>query len=163
VIFHPWFNGSISPDGDEHMRGGFLNLSNITSRSHLMRAVFEGLSMNWRWLREPAEKLSGRKFHYWRLTGGGALSDVWSQIMADVVGIPMHRQFNPRIHNVLGMGLLAFTRLGKLKVEDIPAMVKFDRVFDPDPKNRAVYDDMYGHFSAAREKLRPVLHTMNKA
>jgi len=147
----------------EYMRGGFLNLSNITSRSHLMRAVFEGLSMNWRWLREPAEKLSGRKFQYWRLTGGGALSDFWSQIMADVVGIPMHRQANPRIHNVLGMGLLAFSRLGKVKVEDIPAMVKFDRIFEPDPKNRAIYDEMYGHFSVAREKIRPVLHAMNKS
>jgi xylulokinase len=162
VIFHPWFNGSISPDGDEYMRGGLLNISNTTSRSHLMRAVFEGLSMNWRWLREPAEKLSGRKFQYWRLTGGGALSDVWAQIMADVVGIPMHRQVNPRIHNVVGMGLLAFSRLGKIKVEDIPAMVKFDRVFEPNPKNRAVYDELYGHFSASREKLRPVLHVMNK-
>jgi xylulokinase len=163
VLFHPWFNGSLSPDGDEFLRGGFLNLSNSTSRSHLMRAVFEGISMTWRWLRDPAEKLSKRTFHYWRLTGGGALSDVWSQIMADVVGIPMHRQANPRIHNVIGMGLLAFTRLGKLKVEDIPAMIKFDRIFEPNLKHGAVYDEMFGHYSAAREKLRPVLHLMNKS
>jgi xylulokinase len=163
VLFHPWFNGSVSPGQDEYLRGAFLNISNSVSRSHLMRAVFEGISMNWRWLREPAEKLSGRKFAYWRLTGGGALSDVWAQIMADVVGIPMHRQANPRIHNVVGMGLLAFSRLGKIKVEDIPAMIKFDRVFEPDPKNRAIYDEMYGHFSVAREKIRPVLHAMNKS
>ena len=50
--------------------------------------------------------------------GGGALSDFWAQIMADVVGIPMHRQANPRIHNVLGMGLLAFSRLGKIATVD---------------------------------------------
>ena len=137
VIFLPWFNGSISPGQDEYLRGGFLNLSHSTGRCHLVRAVFEGLSMNWRWLREPAEKLSGRKFQYWRLTGGGALSNVWAQIMADVVGIPMHRQANPRIHNVLGMGLLAFNRLGKLKLEDMPGMIKFDRVFEPDPTEPA--------------------------
>jgi xylulokinase len=75
----------------------------------------------------------------------------------------MHRQVNPRIHNVVGMGLLAFTRLGKLKVEDIPGMVEFDRIFEPEPKNRAVYDDLYGYYTAAREKLRPVMHAMNKA
>ncbi len=163
VLFLPWFNGSISPGQDEFLRGGFLNLSHSTSRAHLMRAVFEGLSMNWRWLRAPAEKLAGRTFKYWRLTGGGALSDVWAQIMADVVGIPMHRQANPRIHNVVGMGLLAFSRLGQVKVEDIPAMIKFDRVFEPDPKNRAVYDHMYAQFTAAREKTRPVFHALNKA
>lgn len=162
VVFHNWFNGSLSPGQDEYLRGSFLNLSNSTSRSHLMRAVFEGISMNWRWLREPAEKFSKRTFHYWRLTGGGALSDVWAQIMADVVGIPMHRQANPRNHNVVGMGLLAFTRLGKLKVEDIPGMVKFDRIFEPDLKNRAVYDDLYGYYTTARERIRPVLHAMNK-
>ena len=162
VLFLPWFNGSGSPGQDEYLRGGFLNISHSTSRAHLVRAVFEGLAMNWRWLRGSAEKFSGRTFQYWRLTGGGALSDVWAQIMADVVGIPMHRQANPRIHNVLGMGLLAFSRLGKIKVEDIPAMVKFDRIFEPNPKNRAVYDEMYGHFSVAREKIRPVLHAMNK-
>ena len=100
--------------------------------------------MNWRWLREPAEKLAGRTFNYWRLTGGGALSDVWAQIMADMVGIPMHRQANPRIHNVIGMGLLAFSRLGKLDLADIPAMIKFDRIFEPDPKNQPVYDRLYG-------------------
>ncbi len=64
--------------------------------------------MNWRWLREPAEKLLGRKFNYWRLTGGGALSDVWCQIMADVVGIPMHRQADPRNQQCDRHGLAGF-------------------------------------------------------
>jgi len=161
ILFLPWFNGSISPGQDEYLRGGFLNLSHSTGRAHLMRAVFEGLAMNWRWLRTPAEKLAGRTFKYWRLTGGGSLSDVWAQIMADVVGIPMHRQSNPRIHNVVGMGLLAFSRLGMVNLEDIPGMIKFDRVFDPDPKNQAVYDRMYAQFTAAREKNRPVFHALN--
>ena len=137
VIFLPWFNGSFSPGEDQYMRGGFLNLSHKTSRAHLARAVFEGLAMNWRWLRGPSEKLIGRPFQYWRLTGGGALSDVWSQIMADVVGLPMHRQADPRNSNVIGMGLLAFNRLGMVKLEDIPDMIKFDRIFEPDPKNQA--------------------------
>ncbi|HET6847105.1 MAG TPA: FGGY-family carbohydrate kinase, partial [Anaerolineales bacterium] len=163
VLFLPWFNGSISPGQDEYLRGGFLNLSHSTGRAHLVRAVFEGLAMNWRWLREPAEKLAGRKFQYWRLTGGGALSNIWAQTMADVVGIPMHRQANPRIHNVLGMGFLAFQRLGKLNLEDVPGMIQFDRVFEPDPKNKEIYDRLYAQFTAAREKIRPVFHALNKS
>jgi len=162
VLFLPWFNGSISPGGDEYLRGGFLNLSHRTSRAHLMRAVFEGLAMNWRWLRGPAEKLAGRTFQYWRLTGGGALSDVWAQIMADVVGLPMHRQANPRNNNVIGMGLLAFNRLGLVKLEDIPNMIKFDRIFEPDPKNRATYDRMFKQFLSAKDKIKPVFHALNR-
>lgn len=162
VLFLPWFNGSLSPNQDEHLRGGFLNLSHSTSRSHLIRAVFEGLAMNWRWLRTYAEKLASRRFKYWRLSGGGALSDVWAQIMADVVGIPMHRQANPRLINVIGMGLLAWSRLGLVELEDVPGMTKFDRVFEPNPKNQAVYDHMYAQFSAARERNRPIFHALNK-
>lgn len=162
VLFLPWFNGSISPGQDEYLRGGFLNLSHNTKRAHLMRAVFEGLAMNWRWLRGPVEKLSGRTFQYWRLTGGGALSDVWAQIMADVVGIPMHRQTNPRAHNLIGMGLLAFNRLGLVKLEDIPEMIKFDRVFEPEPKNRSIYDRMFTQFLAAKDRIRPVFKKLNQ-
>ncbi|HEY5982604.1 MAG TPA: FGGY-family carbohydrate kinase [Anaerolineales bacterium] len=162
VLFLPWFNGSISPGQDQYLRGGFLNMSHSIGRGHLVRAVFEGLSMNWRWLRGPAEKLAGRKFEYWRLTGGGALSNVWAQIMADVVGIPMHRQANPRHGNVIGMGLLAFSRLGKLNLQDIPAMIQFDRIFEPQEQNRSRYDGMYAQWSAAREKIRPVMHALNK-
>ena len=162
VIFLPWFNGSFSPGEDQYMRGGFLNLSHKTSRAHLTRAVFEGLAMNWRWLRGPSEKLIGRPFQYWRLTGGGALSDVWSQIMADVVGLPMHRQADPRNNNVIGIALLAFQRLELVKLEEIPNLIRFDRVFEPDPHNRAVYDRMFAQFMTARKNIKPVFHALNK-
>jgi len=163
VIFLPWFNGIFAPGEDPDMRGGFLNLSPKTSRAHLTRAVFEGIAMNWRWLRGPAEKLIGKPFEYWRLTGGGALSDLWSQIMADVVGLPMHRQADPRNNNVIGMGLLAFNRLGLVNLEDIPNMIKFDRVFEPDPKNRPIYDRMFAQFISSKNKIRPVFHALNKS
>ena len=163
VIFLPWFNGTFSPGEDRFMRGSFLNLSHNTSRAHLTRAVFEGLAMSWRWLRGPSEKLIGRPFKYWRLTGGGALSDLWSQIMADVVGLPMHRQADPRNSNVIGTALLAFNRLGLVKLEDIPKMIKFDRIFEPDLKNRAIYDHMFTQFMASKDRIRPVFHALNKS
>jgi xylulokinase len=162
VLFLPWFNGILSPGEDPLMRGGFLNLSPGTSRAHLTRAVFEGIAMNWRWLRRPAEKLVGKPFKFWRLTGGGALSDVWAQIMADVVGIPMHRQADPRNNNVIGMGLLAFNRLNMIRLDEIPHLVKFDRIFEPDPKNQVIYDEVFEQFLAAKDKVRPVIHALNK-
>ena len=163
VLFLPWFNGILSPGEDPYMRGGFVNLSHETTRAHLARAVFEGLAMNWRWLRGPTEKLIGKPFQFWRLTGGGALSDLWSQIMADVVGLPMHRQADPRNNNVIGMGLLAFNRLGLVNFEDIPNMIKFDRVFEPDPNNRLIYDRMFEQFMSCKDKVKPVMHALNKS
>jgi xylulokinase len=163
VIFLPWFNGAFSPGEDPLLRGGFLNISHRTTRAHLTRAVFEGLSMNWRWLRLPSEKLLGRKFTHWRLTGGGALSDVWCQIMADVVGLPMHRQADPRNSNVIGAAMLAFYRLGLAKLEDIPSKIKFDRIFEPNPKNKEIYDRIFTQFLASKDRIKPVFHALNKS
>lgn len=87
-----------------------------------------------------------------------AVTGMWS----DVVSLLMHRQANPRIHNVIGMGLLAFNRLGLVKVEDIPGMIKFDGVFEPDPKNRLIYDRMFTQFLAAKDRIRPIFHELNK-
>ena len=96
------------------------------------------------------------------MTGGG-LANPLAKIKADGIGSPMHRQSNPRLHNVVGTGLLAFSRLGRVKLVDIPSMIQFDRVFEPDAKNRAVNDHRYAQLTAAGEKTRPVFHALNKA
>ena len=112
LIFLPWFGGTLCPAEDPFARGGFLNLSHSTTRAHMTRSVLEGIAMNYRWLRDPAEKFIGHPMDHWRLSGGGALSEVWVQIMADVVGIPMHQLANPRLVNTTGAAFLAFNRLG---------------------------------------------------
>jgi xylulokinase len=162
VLFLPWLNGSYSPSEDPTARGGFINLSNKSTRAHMTRAVFEGIAMNWLWLRTPTEKMVGRKFESWRLTGGGALSDVWAQIMADVVGIPMRQQADSRTNNLLGVAFLAFNHLGLLALEDIPNLIKFKHVFEPQEKNRAVYDRMFKQFLAGFKNLKPITYALNK-
>jgi xylulokinase len=162
VLFLPWLNGSYAPSEDPTARGAFLNLSNKSNRAHMTRAVFEGIAMNWRWLRDPVEKLIGRKFDHWRLTGGGAVSDVWAQIMADIVGIPMHRQAEPRNNNIIGVAFLAFNHLGLLDLVDIPKRIKFSRIFEPQEKNRLVYDNLFKQFQAGFKNLKPITHALNK-
>jgi hypothetical protein len=41
-------------------------------------------------------------------------------------------------------------------------MIRFDRVFEPDPKTNAIYDRLFTQFTAARKKIRPVFHALNK-
>jgi len=59
--------------------------------------------------------------------------------------------------------MLAFSRLGRVKLEDIPTMIEFDRVIEPNPKNQVVYDRMYAQFAAAKDRNWPFFHAMNKA
>ena len=162
VLFLPWFNGSLAPIEDPYVRGGFLNLSNRTTRNHLARSLLEGITYNWRWLKEAAEAFTKRKFPLWRLTGGGALSDIWAQIMADVLGIPIHQQADPRNNTLLGMAFLAFNRLGLMSLDDVPHKVATARIYEPIPANSKVYDRIYPQFRASLKQLLPIFRTLNK-
>jgi len=163
LLFLPWFNGTLCPQEDAAMRGGFLNLSHTTRRTHMTRAVLEGIAYNWRWLLGPAQKFVGRRFPYLRLAGGGAQSDTWAQIMADVLNLPIHQQADPRNGNVLGMAFLTFLRLGRLTLEDIPGMVRIARVFEPRSENRDTYDRLFAQFMVCQKTLKPVFHALNRA
>ncbi|MGA0841268.1 MAG: hypothetical protein ACO3P1_15390, partial [Pseudomonadales bacterium] len=52
---------------------------------------------------EAVQQFNGRKFESLRLAGGGAQLDVWAQIMADVIGIPMLKLAEPRLANGLNV------------------------------------------------------------
>src|SRR4030042_2608842 len=155
VLFLPWFNsGALAPSGDRFLQGGFINLSNRTTRNHLARAVLEGIAYNWRWLKESAETFSRYKFPYWHLTGGGAISNIWAQIMADVIGIPMHQHENPSQNILTGMAFLAFNRLGLMSLDEIPNKVSIKRIFEPDRTNQEVYECMYTQFRKCAKQLK---------
>ncbi len=164
VLFLPWFNtGALSPTSDRFLRGGFINLTNHTSRNHLARAMLEGIAFNWRWLRESAEKFSKCKFPYWRVTGGGAASDIWVQIMADVIGIPMHQQENPSYATLLGIAFSAFNYMNLMPITEVASKVKTRQVFEPIPANQSVYDQLYIQFRQCHRQLKPVFHSLNKS
>src|SRR5262249_53062673 len=91
VIFAPWLSGERSPVSDEHLRASFLNISLATTRADLIRSVLEGVAYNSKWLLEATEKFAGQPLDGLRLLGGGAVSDLWCQIHADVIGRPIHQ------------------------------------------------------------------------
>jgi xylulokinase len=161
VLFLPWMGGSIAPTADSRMRGGFLNLSLHTTRSHMARAVLEGVAMNLRWMKAPVEKFAKRRFSHFVFYGGGAESDAWSQILADVLAIPVHQMSNPQYATCLGAGLLAFQRLGMLGFEDFAPLLPVHRVYAPNPANRQVYDEMSAQFVNAFKKTRPIFRALN--
>jgi xylulokinase len=161
VIFLPWLNGSIVPSENPNVRGGFMNLSLSTTRSHLTRAVMEGIAYNNRWTRGPAEKFIGRPIEKFRFSGGGALSDVWSQIHADVLGVPIHQVDDPIHTTVRGTAFLGFIALGYRSIEELPEFIKIKRVFEPNLSNRAVYDKMYTQYRELFKRNKKVFAALN--
>jgi xylulokinase len=162
LLFLPWYGGSLSPHEDPLARGAFINLSYRTTRAHMTRAVLEGLSFNLRWLLGPVQAFLGRQLPYLRFGGGGAKSDVWAQILADITGLPMHQLDDPRNGNVRGIAFLAFLRLGILQLDEIPDRVTIRRIFEPREETRPIYDLMFQQFLACQKRLTPVFHALNR-
>lgn len=161
VIFLPWLNGSIAPSENPYMRGGFMNLSLNTTRAHMTRAIMEGLAFNSRWTQTAAQKFIGRPIESYRFSGGGALSSVWSQIHADVLGVPIHQVDDPVNTTVRGTAMLALITLGHRTVEEIPKLVKVRRVFEPDASRRELYNRMYTQYRKIFKKSKGIFTALN--
>ena len=81
----------------------------------MVRAVFEGVALNSAWLLGAVEKFSKRPFGSLAFVGGGANSDLWSQIHADATGRTIRQVADPVLANVRGAGLLTLLALGHLR------------------------------------------------
>jgi xylulokinase len=161
AMFTPWLNGERSPVDDHTIRGGFHNLSLATSRHDLVRAVYEGVALNSRWLLGAVERFVGRRFENLAFIGGGANSGLWSQIHADATGRRIRQVADPVLANVRGAGLLTLLALGRIRVEDIPAMVPMGETFDPDPVAGKVYAELYGEFVNLYKQTKQIHRRLN--
>jgi len=146
LLFTPWLYGERCPVEDSALRGGFFNYSLKTTRRHVARAVLEGVALNSRWMLGYLEKFIGRRLDSIAMIGGGARSDQWCQIHADVFGIPV-RQVASAVHaNAVGVAFLAALSLGHLRREDVAARVKIARVWEPRAQYRGLYDELFEAF-----------------
>ncbi len=162
VIFTPWLAGERSPVDDRNARGGFYNLSLQSDRAHLIRAVLEGVAYNNRWLYEAVEHFVRRRLEPARLIGGGAISDLWCQIHADVLGRRLERVAEPLHANLRGAGLWASLALGYVEFEQLAKLVPVDAVFEPDPDTGRCYERLYAEFPKLYKSLKPMFARLNR-
>jgi len=113
VVFTPWLNGERSPVDDHTIRAGFHNMGLATTRTDLVRAAFEGVAFNSRWLLEAVEGFCKRPFGSLAFVGGGANSALWCQLHADICKRTIRQIDDPVLANVRGAGLLAHVAAGR--------------------------------------------------
>jgi xylulokinase len=161
LLFTPWINGVLAPVGDGTTRSAFFNQSLRTTRGHYVRAVMEGVAYNLRWLRGAVEQFVGRPFPELRFIGGGAVSETWCGILADVLGTPIRQIESPRFANAVGGALAAFAALGEIRVEEIPSLVRTAAVHEPDPAHRPLYDELFAEFLELYRRMKPIYRRLN--
>jgi len=162
LIFLPWLNGSWAPSEHPYMGGGFMNLSLSTTRDHMSRAIMEGLAYNSRWCKDAAEKFIGHPIERLRFSGGGALSDLWSKIHADITGVPIDQVDDPTNSTVRGTALLTLMSLGYHSPDDISKFVRIKQTFEPDEANQAVYDMMFAQYKMLFKRNKKVFTALNR-
>ena len=124
VIYTPWIWGERAPVEDNNLRAGLYNLSLNNSREDIIRAFLEGIALNTRWLLQPVKKFLKREVDKIHIVGGGAQSDIWCQIFADVMGVCIKQVEDPVYANARGAAWIGAVGLKEIHFTDIPAMVK---------------------------------------
>jgi xylulokinase len=153
LIFLPYLSGERTPHPDPHARGVFFGLSLRHARAHMARAVLEGVAFS---LKECLELLHqvGVRFDRVRISGGGAKSVLWRQIMADVFGVEVV-EVNITQGAAYGAALLAGVGAG-IFIDAADACARTIRetsVTKPGP-DQAFYERLYDRYKALYPLLK---------
>ena len=143
VIFTPWLHGNRCPFEDPAAGGMFFNIRLETGKRIMIRSVLEGICFHQRWMLECEDKKI-RTSDTIRFVGGGALSKVTCQMLADITGRKIETVEMTKDVGAVGAALLVAVGKGRIRsLEEAKKMVKVERIYEPDPSNKAVYDKNY--------------------
>jgi xylulokinase len=160
VIFTPWLHGNRSPFEDPYVRGMFFNIGLETGKRHMVRSVLEGDAYHKRWMLEAIEKKVPKQ-ETLRFVGGGAQSDQWAQILADVTGKKIEVVANPQNAGALGAAITVTVGLGLTTFEHAKSMIQVEKRFDPLPENREVYQHQFEIFKQLYHQNRKLYKELN--
>ncbi len=160
VTVLPHFDGVLSPQPHPNARGAFVNLTLAHTLPDLYRAVLESIAFS---LRENIELLraTGFTIEIARSIGGGARSDLWLQIKADVTGLPIEQ---PAVTEAATLGAAMLAAVGRgvfASLEESSAVLYHaQRTFEPDAARHAQYEPAYRAYREACARLY-IAHDVN--
>ncbi len=150
----PHFSGTATPDFNSAVRGAFVGLNLSHGRAHMARALAESLAFTVRDNLELLNQTVG--VSDLRAIGGGAKSDVWLQMIADVTGASVTRP-KTREAACLGaaaLGMVAAGRFGSV-AEAATGLFQPERRFEPNWTTRTAYDAAHAVYRRVLQRLYP--------
>ena len=161
VIFTPWLHGNRCPFEDPNARGMFFNVSLDVGKTELIRSVIEGVCFHMRWFLETEDKKI-KTSNVVRFVGGGALSDVTCQILADITDRTVETVDSPQNVGAVGAAVIMAVGLGVLEdVSHAKRLIPAKKTFVPNPKNKAVYDRNYEIYKTLYKNNKDAFKALN--
>jgi xylulokinase len=162
VVLVPYWQGCMTPHWDSAARGVIAGLSGSTHRGDIYRALLEGIALEQAICTNKAEQATGEAITRYVAIGGGAASDLWSQILADATARPVSRSTTVEASS-LGAAMAAAMGCGwfpTLAASSEAMAGETTRTFEPDPKRsaryaelRAIYADLWPTLSAWNARM----------
>lgn len=163
LICTPWMLGERCPVSTTTTRATLFNINAEHTREHLMRAIYEGIGYNLRWILENFKKDYGFQCNSFRIIGGGALDKAWMQIIADITGVEFAVVTDPRNAGALGGAIIALIGLGEIssfnKASDY---VKIAKTFRPNKANANVYQGLFNSYKDVYYSLEEAYKKANQ-
>lgn len=140
VIFTPWLHGNRCPFEDSKAGGMFFNIRIDNGKRDMIRAVLEGICYHLRWLLECVEK-KVKTSDIIRFVGGGALSPLTAQMLADITGRTVETVNNTQEVGAIGAALVVAAGIkGEDVLELSRRLVKANCAYVPNPENKEAYE-----------------------
>lgn len=143
VIYLPYL---YSPPQMPNIKSGFYDVKITDNLQTMLRSVFEGVAFGHKWHMENLKAISTEADRI-RLTGGVSRSEVWCQIFADVLNIPVEIT-DSKNTGALGAAILAGECAGVYTSleEAVWQTVKVKKVFYPQNENVIHYNKKFERF-----------------
>ena len=142
LLFAPYLAGERTPHADPDARGAFVGLQLRHDRGALVRAVLEGVAFG---LRDALDALRalGVDASVGRVSGGGARSDLWLQIVASVLDMPLERTESEE-GSAFGAALLGGIAGGVFAdaADGVSRCVRVQATVEPEPDRRDAYAEI---------------------
>ncbi len=159
LLFLPYLTGERTPHPDPLARGAFVGLTIRHTKAHLTRSVIEGVSFGLRDSMELIKNAGLGEIKQVRVSGGGARSPLWRQMLSDVLNSELVT-VNTTEGAAFGAALLAGVGAGcwKSVEESCNATIKTTEKTTANPAAVRIYEEYYQQYTALYPALKPTFN-----
>lgn len=163
LLFLPYLTGERTPHPDPFARGAFVGLTVRQTQAHMTRAVLEGVAYGIRDNFELIRSVGLKEIEQVRISGGGARSDLWRQILADVLSVELVT-VNTTEGATYGAALLAAVGAGIWSDVETAckSSVEITGGNNPNPAAAIHYDHMYDLYRNLYPTLKETFHQLGE-